>query len=99
MRTLIALGVTFGLLLIQPGFAQDAAAPSPQASVEDSLRRGAEAIRAGKGEEAEKFFQAAVDADPGNTTALMELGLAELRLGKPEAAAERLSQAIAQAPN
>ncbi len=96
MRTLNAL--VFGLLLVPCGYAQDAKSPPAQVPVEDSLRRGADAIRAGRFDEAEKAFQAAVDADAGNATALMELGLAELRLGKPESAATHLNNAITRAP-
>ena len=77
--------------------AQTAAAP-PSPSVEESLRKGTEAIRAGQYEEAEKWFKAAVRASPDNPVARMELGVAELRLGRAADAADLLRKAIASNP-
>lgn len=77
--------------------AQNATAPSEQ-SVEEFLNKGTEAIRAGRNEEADKWFQAAVRESPGNPAALMELGVAELRLGRPNQAVEMLRKAIAISP-
>lgn len=70
---------------------------APQ-SIDDLLRKGTEAIQAGKLEEAEKYFKAAVAASPDNPTVLMEYGVAELRLGKSEAAAGLLQRAAALSP-
>jgi tetratricopeptide (TPR) repeat protein len=67
-------------------------------SIDESLRLGTEAIRAGRVLEAEKYFQAAVKDDPENPQALMELGVAELRLGKPELASDLLSRSVARSP-
>ena len=64
-----------------------------QASTDDTLRKGTEAIRAGQFEEAEKWFQAAVQASPDNPAARMELGVAQLRRGRPGDAAGNLSRA------
>jgi tetratricopeptide (TPR) repeat protein len=67
-------------------------------SLDDSLRKGTEAISAGNLQEAEKWFQSAVTASPDDPTALMDFGLTKLRLGKPESAAELLQHAIARNP-
>jgi len=97
MRVLKALLIACCLLKITAGIAQTATEPSSPAA-EEALRKGTEAIRAGRFDDAEKWFQAAVKATPDNPAALMELGVAELRLGKPEAASELLRQAIARSP-
>ncbi len=65
-----------------------------QSSADDTLRKGTEAIRAGRFEEAEKWFQAAVQASPGDPAALMELGVAQLRQGRPGDAAGNLRKAV-----
>lgn len=70
-------------------------AQPPSQSVDELLRRGTEAIRAGHYQEAKKSFQSAVEAAPGNPAALMELGVAELGLGQPGEAAGNLRKAIA----
>ena len=95
MRICTALSVTAFLISIASGVAQTTAMTSPQ-SVEETLRRGTEAIRSGRLAEAERFFEAAVNADPQNAEALMELGVAKLRLGKPEPASNLLTRAVAQ---
>jgi tetratricopeptide (TPR) repeat protein len=82
------------LLTIPAGNAQTGTEPPPT-QAEEALRNGTEAIRAGKFDEAEKWFQAAVKASPDNPAAHMELGVAELRLGKPEDASKTLGEAIA----
>ena len=71
--------------------------PSPTA--EDSLRKGTEAIRAGRYQEAKKYFQAAVQVAPANAAAFMELGVAELGLGQPGEATDNLRKAIALSPD
>jgi Flp pilus assembly protein TadD len=65
-----------------------------QTATDDTLRKGTDAIRAGRIEEAEKWFQAAVQASPDNPAALMELGVAQLRLGRPGDAAANLRKAV-----
>jgi Flp pilus assembly protein TadD len=74
-------------------------AQSSSQSHEESLRKGTEAVRAGHYQEAEKLFRAAVDASPNDPTALMELGVAELGLGRPDEAAGNLRRAIAISPD
>lgn len=89
---LFILGLTTIVWLAQPRSA------TAQASVDESLRKGTEAIHAGKFDEAEKWFRAAIEASPGNPTALMELGVTELRLGKADVSSDLLQQAIAARP-
>ena len=69
----------------------------PQAA-EGSLQKGTEAIRAGRYQEAQTWFQAAVQSAPDNPAALMELGVAQLGLGRPDEAADNLRKAIALSP-
>lgn len=95
MRLLNVLLIASSLLCISAGMAQTGTEPSPLPA-EEALRKGTEAIRSGKFDDAEKWFQAAVKASPDNADALMELGVAELRLGKPEVASDLLRQAIAR---
>jgi Flp pilus assembly protein TadD len=71
---------------------------SPEVSVDEALRRGTEAIRAAHFEEAERWFQMAVNAGSENPAAQMELGVAQLRLGKPGEASEHLRKAVAIHP-
>jgi Flp pilus assembly protein TadD len=73
------------------------AQPSSQ-TLEESLRKGTEAIHEGHYEEAENWFRAAVKASPENAPALMELGVAELGLGRPGEAVDNLRKAIALSP-
>jgi tetratricopeptide (TPR) repeat protein len=84
-------------LVATASLAQTAVAP-PDSDFEENLRKGADAIRAGRDGEAEKWFKSAVQANPGNPTALMELGVAELRLGRAADAADNLRKAIAVGP-
>ena len=56
-------------------------------------------MRAGRFDEAEKWFRSAVELSPGNPEALMALGAAELRLGKPGLAADALSKSLSVSPN
>ena len=94
MRMLKALLIASCLLTMPAGNAQTGTEPPPT-QTEEALRNGTEAIRAGKFDDAEKWFQAAVKASPDNPAAHMELGVAELRLGKPEDASKALGEAIA----
>jgi tetratricopeptide (TPR) repeat protein len=97
MRIWNALVLAGFLIVVPRGAGQASPAPDAQ-SIDNSLRLGTEAIRAGRVIEAEKYFQDAVKADPENPQALMELGVAELRLGKPESASDLLSRAVARSP-
>ena len=81
MRIWNALVLAGFLIVVPRGAGQASPAPDAQ-SIDNSLRLGTEAIRAGRVIEAEKYFQDAVKADPENPQALMELGVAELRLGE-----------------
>lgn len=96
MRTLHVLTVS-AWIAVAVAAAQNATVPSTQ-SVEGFLNKGTEAIRVGRNEEAEKWFQAAVHASPNNPAALMELGVAELRLGRASQAVELLRKSIAISP-
>jgi tetratricopeptide (TPR) repeat protein len=73
-------------------------AQAPPQSFDESLRKGTEAIRSGRYLEAEKWFQAAVQSAPDNAAALMEFGVAQLGLGRPDDAAGNLRKAIAISP-
>src|ERR1700691_1065759 len=97
MRGLNALLVTCSLFaspLCRAQGAQDA----PPAQAEDALRKGTDAIQAGKFSDAERWFQSAVQLKPEDPAAHMELGVAELRLGKPKEASGHLRQPIVQSP-
>ena len=74
------------------------AAQSPPQSPEEALRKGTEAVRSGRYQEAEKWFRAAVQASPTDPTAWMELGVAELGLGRPNEATDHLRKAIRMSP-
>ena len=73
-------------------------AAQPSQPLEEALRKGTEAVRSGRYQEAEHWFQTAVRSSPNDPTALMELGVAELGLGKPEDATGNLRKAIAISP-
>ncbi|HEY2469015.1 MAG TPA: tetratricopeptide repeat protein [Terracidiphilus sp.] len=70
----------------------------PDTSVNESLRMGTDAIRSGNVAEAERHFSAALKAAPDNPEALMGLGVAEMRLGKPDLAADLLQRATTHNP-
>lgn len=94
MRMFHALLIV-GLVLI----ASAASGQAPQqTSLDESLRMGTDAIRAGNIREAEKHFSAALKADPNNPEAQMGLGVAEMRLGKPDVASDLLQRATAHTP-
>jgi tetratricopeptide (TPR) repeat protein len=75
--------------------AQTAATASTGQSFDELLRKGTDAIRAGRDEDGERWFKAAVEANPDNPAARMELGVAELRLGQAAEAVENLRKALA----
>src|SRR5581483_11948991 len=87
------------LRLVIVSAAAGAFAQRPSQPVDDSLRKGTDAIRAGRYEDAAKWFQAAVEAAPDNPSAHMELGVAELGLGRPADATDSLRKAIALHPD
>ena len=91
-----ALFIALCLLAISAGRAQSGGI---ELSADEALSKGAEAMHAEDFTAAEKWFQAAVNANPDNSDALMELGVAELRLGRPELAVDQLNKAISLAPN
>jgi tetratricopeptide (TPR) repeat protein len=97
MRKRNVLLTLFCLLATAFGVAQNAT-DAMSTSGDEALRKGAEAMQAGHFDDAEKWFQAAVKVSPDNPEALTELGVTELRLGKPEAAADLLRQATALSP-
>lgn len=98
MRTLFWHFLLAGALAASPAIAQSIQ-PTSSTSVDDALRNGTEAMRAGKFNDAETWFQSAVQASPDNPQAVMALGVAELRLGKPEEATENLSRAVTIKPD
>ena|ERR1035438_4212990 len=93
-----ALLITFCLGFVLQAEAQTVS-EKPDAPAVGPIRQGAEAMTAGKFAEAERWFQTAVTQDPESGEARMELGIAELRLGKPEEATQSLREAIARNPN
>jgi Flp pilus assembly protein TadD len=97
MRILSATALIFEALLVVP-LATAQSATSPAAPVDEDLRKGTEAIRAGKADEAERWFQSALQAAPDNPSVLMEFGVAELRLGKTANGVDSLQRAVALAP-
>lgn len=98
MRLLRADALILEALLVLPLALAQNATPPPGSSVDEDLRGGTEAIRAGKLDEAEKLFQDALIAAPDNPAALMEFGVAELRLGKTANGVDSLKRAVALAP-
>jgi tetratricopeptide (TPR) repeat protein len=97
MRMLNATALILEALLVLPFVGAQVASPTANPAGED-LRKGTEAIRAGNAKEAEKWFQAALHSDPDNPDALMEYGVAELRLGKTASGVDSLQRAVALAP-
>ena len=97
MRMLNATALILEVLLALPLAAAQSATP-PADQVNEDLRKGTEAIESGKPDEAEKWFQAALQAEPGNPAALMEFGVAELRLGKTASGVDSLQRAVTLAP-
>ena len=97
MRMTCALLVVACSIAVPAGKAQTGSEPS-STSVDADLQKGTEASRAGKFDDAERWFQGAVKASPDNAAALMDLGVAELRLGKPEEAADLLRRAVERSP-
>jgi tetratricopeptide (TPR) repeat protein len=97
MRIIAAL-LSSVLLVSSASLVAQASTEQPTATPDDLLRKGSDAIRAGKFDEAERALIAAVKTNPHDSTALMDLGMVELRLGKPEEASSRVREAIAQVP-
>ena len=97
MRMLKATALIFEALLVLP-FATAQVAASPSDPAAEDLRKGTEAIQTGKPDEAEKWFQAALNVSPDNPAAWMEFGVAELRLGKTANGVDSLQHAVALAP-
>jgi len=96
MRTLCRILMMAVPLTFLVGMAQTL----PQkGSTDEALRSGSESMRAGRFDEAEKWFRSAVELSPDNPEALMALGVAELRLGKPGLAADALSKSLSINPN
>ena len=98
MKMLNTVALILEAFLVLP-FAAAQAAASSTGSVDEDLRKGTEAISAGRADEAEHWFQAALRASPDNPVALMEYGVAELRLGKAAKGVDSLNRAIALAPD
>jgi len=69
-----------------------------QSPFEESLHKGSEAMQSGNFADAEKWFKAAVAAHSEDPAAYMQLGIVELRLGKPDEAASALNESIRRAP-
>lgn len=85
--------------LALPWCAAQSGSTAPAASVGEALRNGSEAMQAGRFEEARKWFGSAVAASPQNPDALMALGIANLRVGKPDAAADALRRCVQLQPS
>ena len=62
--------------------------------VETNLRLGAEAMRSGKAEEAEKYFSEVIQLAPQLAEGYLDLGLAQLKQGKLEDAVASLQTAL-----
>jgi tetratricopeptide (TPR) repeat protein len=75
-----------------------AAQATTAVSEDEALRRGTEAIRAAHFAEAEHWFEQAIKLSPDNAAAQMELGAAQLRMGKARDAAAHLQQAVTLDP-
>jgi len=69
-----------------------------QSPFDDSLRKGSEAMQSGNFADAEKWFKAAVAANPEDPSASMQLGVVELRMGKPDEAIHALNETIRRVP-
>lgn len=97
MRRSKALLIAFSLIAFSVCRAQSTPDAAHSQS-EDALRKGTEAVQAGRFADAERWFSTAVKADPENSAAQMALGVAELRLGKAKEATEQLRDALARNP-
>lgn len=97
MRMPILTALVLEVLLVLP-LMRAQATNLPAGPADEDLRKGTEAMRAGNPDEAEKWFQAALQAAPTNPLVLMEFGVAELRLGKTANGVDSLQHAVALAP-
>ena len=92
------LAIVAAPLLLATTISWTQSATTSALSPEEALRNGTEAIRAGRNEDAERWFKAAVQANPDNPVALMELGVTELRLGRAADAVDALQKSISKSP-
>ena len=76
-----------------------AAAQVNTAAVRDRLRAGEAALAAGRTNQAESEFRAALDLEPGNADARADLGAAEWTRGDCAAARQDLGKALADKPS
>jgi Flp pilus assembly protein TadD len=72
---------------------------STAVSTDEALYRGTEAIKTAHFAEAEHWFQEAIRQSPENPAAQMELGVAQLRMGKAGEGVEHLQRAVTLDPN
>lgn len=93
MKKLSALRMVLCLLVIPASWAQNGSETS-STQMDDALRNGTDALQTGKFAEAERWLQTAVHAAPDNPIAQMDLGVTELRLGRPDDASAALNRAI-----
>jgi len=97
-RTLHSNLNCFVALFVLFGTASLAKAQADNTSARDHLRSGESALAAGRNNEAEREFRAALDIQPGNADALADLGTLEWMRGDCGTARENLSKALAAKP-
>jgi len=77
MRRTLTTGLLFGVLAL-------AAVARAQATAEEDKAAGLAAYKKLHFQEAERYFQAAVDADPGSAAALYYLGYTVYKIAEPK---------------
>src|SRR5215216_2633118 len=75
-----------------------AAAETPQSSVDDLLRRGRDALRTLKPDEAIAIFDSAIALDPVNAVAFFHRGSARMQKQDPDSALADIEKAISINP-
>lgn len=98
MKKLNALVLASCLLAI-PALRAQSVSASASSHVQEALSNGAKAIAEKRFADAEKWFRTALRLSPDNPMAHMELGVAELRMGRAQEATTELRDAIRRAPD
>ena len=96
----LALGLLAGLAaVVALGACGELPSDNGDQSVEEHFQRGNELTQQGMFEEAIAEYQAAIEADPENVSALTNLGVAFYNVGRLQDAVDQYTRALEIAPN
>ena len=98
-RALFSRQTCIAALLVPFALGPSVAAQAGSTAVADRLRTGEAALAAGRANEAEREFRAALNIEPGNADAQADLGAAEWMRGDCGAARQDLRKALAVKPS